>query len=285
MFLYFSECYPGLALLHGGCVSRCPETFYVETRGESSLQPDTSLDSANTLHYECLPCHYSCQTCSGPSDDECVSCHQDAKLHRVTEESITDPRTVTDKAHCYPLILMDSLERSDLSHRILILVIVMSVALIIVMVSLLCCDCCRNQKGAKGRIIGQQPYKRLAPEEMDDYEEDEDTYHYYDQYASSSKGGGPGERGRRGRHANQTHLELISEDDEDEEDNEPSTSATLPEPHSFVRSSAVASNVIPPKVPLLLQSHSAGRKNSSGSSGGENLNDSSNLKSSQGPLV
>jgi len=28
----------------------------------------------------CLSCYYSCQTCSGPSDSECLSCYGDAEL-------------------------------------------------------------------------------------------------------------------------------------------------------------------------------------------------------------
>lgn len=248
----------------------------METQGQPSLQPDTTLDSSNRLHYVCLPCHYSCQTCSGPSDDECVSCYEDAKLHRVTTESTNDPRTTTDKAHCYPVALMDTLDRSDLSHRVLLIIVALSIVFIIFMLSFLCCDCCRNSNGAKGVYeesafkkgwrpgSQQQAYNRL-PEEIDDEEDDEFEY---------SSG-----NGRRLRSGNkQTHLELISEDDEEDEEREDFEHVhhdsdrdvvSLPPPQSQSQHSVIrnpSAGMIPPKVPLVLQSHSSGRPSSSISS-------------------
>lgn len=49
----------------GVCVSKCPSGTY----GFS--------DEAKAV---CTDCHYSCLTCSGPSNTECVSCHEDAEL-------------------------------------------------------------------------------------------------------------------------------------------------------------------------------------------------------------
>jgi len=60
------ECEVGYRILAGRCVKKCPEEGYYE--GVSN----------NTA--TCLSCYYSCQTCSGPSDSECLSCFGDADL-------------------------------------------------------------------------------------------------------------------------------------------------------------------------------------------------------------
>ena len=60
------ECEVGYRILAGRCVKKCPEEGYYE--GVSN----------NTA--TCLSCCYSCQTCSGPSDSECLSCFGDADL-------------------------------------------------------------------------------------------------------------------------------------------------------------------------------------------------------------
>lgn len=219
MFCWFAECVPGLALLHDGCVSQCPPTFYVESRGEPSLTQGST--AATTIRYFCSPCHHSCLTCSGPNDDECISCHQDQKLHRVPETS--DPYTVTDKAHCYPVQLLDTLNRSDVSHRILLAIIAVSIIFIVFILVFLCC--CRDRR--RGRLGGgydldhdkhgwlinkghAQPYKRISREDDDD-----DEYEYYDSFPHS-KMTDPRVGGRRPHHSNQTNLELISEDEEDD---------------------------------------------------------------------
>lgn len=157
------------------------------------------------------------------------------------------------------------------------------------MLSFLCCDCCRNSNGAKGVYeesafkkgwrpgSQEQAYNRL-PEEVDD-EDDEFEY---------SSG-----NGRRLRGSNkQTHLELISEDDEEDEEREDfehiqhnsDRDGVLPPPqsqsqHSFVRNPTTG--MIPPKVPLVLQSHSSGRP-SSNINAKNNVNDSNDQ---EGPLV
>lgn len=273
----FAECVPGLALLHGGCVSRCPDTFYVESRGQPSLQPDSVRSDLNIIHYVCMPCHYSCQTCSGPMDDECSSCFDDAKIHR-------EATTTTDKAHCYPSDLMTTLDTSNNARRLLFAVLVPCVIAIIAMSVIFCCDCCRGRTGLEfetesgRRPKGGQPYERIS-EEMDD---DEDEGTYYDQNLEIASGS---RKIGRGKYDKQTHLEFISEDDEQDEigrDSERllSTGKLLERTKispSAIRSSLSRSVVPPPKVPLALLSHTSGRVNPS--------NKTTSSESRSGPLV
>ncbi|KAG8042137.1 hypothetical protein G9C98_000128 [Cotesia typhae] len=57
------ECKVGWYILEGRCVQSCPGNTYVDH------------DSRNNA---CIPCHYSCMSCSGPSDIDCISCHADS---------------------------------------------------------------------------------------------------------------------------------------------------------------------------------------------------------------
>ncbi|KAK1130134.1 hypothetical protein K0M31_019818 [Melipona bicolor] len=61
----FSECKLNWYYYDGVCVSKCPSGTY----GFS--------DEAKAV---CTDCHYSCLTCSGSSNTDCVSCHEDAEL-------------------------------------------------------------------------------------------------------------------------------------------------------------------------------------------------------------
>lgn len=42
------------------CLERCLNGYYPETRPQNGRL--------------CLPCHYTCATCSGPSDSACTEC-------------------------------------------------------------------------------------------------------------------------------------------------------------------------------------------------------------------
>ncbi|KZC05583.1 hypothetical protein WN55_04523, partial [Dufourea novaeangliae] len=64
------QCKPNWYHLNGLCVYQCPaKTYGVSDERKSA----------------CVPCHYSCLTCSGPSDTECTSCYEDADLSSVND--------------------------------------------------------------------------------------------------------------------------------------------------------------------------------------------------------
>uniref|UniRef100_A0A3P8ZH76 P/Homo B domain-containing protein n=1 Tax=Esox lucius TaxID=8010 RepID=A0A3P8ZH76_ESOLU len=65
------ECSPGFSLFLQGCVKLCPPGF---TSGQQllnlSLENWVDLSSVQA----CLPCHRACLTCSGPGNNNCLSC-------------------------------------------------------------------------------------------------------------------------------------------------------------------------------------------------------------------
>ncbi|KZS04479.1 Amontillado [Daphnia magna] len=59
-------------LWQGQCVTTCPESTHAINQ--------TGLVG---ILLACVPCHYSCLTCNGPSDSECTTCHADSQLKSV----------------------------------------------------------------------------------------------------------------------------------------------------------------------------------------------------------
>lgn len=51
----------------GGCSRLCPSGAYVVR----------NHDKTNAF---CVNCHYSCLSCKGPSDADCIACHEDSML-------------------------------------------------------------------------------------------------------------------------------------------------------------------------------------------------------------
>ena len=61
------KCQPNFLLLNGKCLHDCPKGYY---KGEIGYDH----------HKTCLKCYYSCKTCTGPNDNQCLSCYEDATL-------------------------------------------------------------------------------------------------------------------------------------------------------------------------------------------------------------
>ncbi|CAB4067375.1 FURIN [Lepeophtheirus salmonis] len=75
-----SSCEEGFILHNGRCEKTCPQSYYA---GVSNMKPT------------CVPCYYSCKTCSGPNDYECTSCFGDAKFMKESNNlkySVLIPR-------------------------------------------------------------------------------------------------------------------------------------------------------------------------------------------------
>jgi len=61
-----SSCESGFLVLAGKCVTSCPPQGYYQ--------------GLNNMSGHCLQCYYTCQTCTGPNDYQCLSCYGDAQL-------------------------------------------------------------------------------------------------------------------------------------------------------------------------------------------------------------
>ena len=69
------SCQTGRSLLDKFCYISCPYNYY-------------SIINANLNNSsECLPCHQSCKSCSGPSDDHCLSCSISPDINYLQSKS------------------------------------------------------------------------------------------------------------------------------------------------------------------------------------------------------
>jgi len=63
---YCKTCSAGYLALNGKCVTECPSEGYFQARSNMSDH--------------CFQCYYTCATCTGSNDYQCVSCYGDAQL-------------------------------------------------------------------------------------------------------------------------------------------------------------------------------------------------------------
>ena len=64
----------------------------------------------------CLPCHYTCATCVGPHNNQCLSCLEDAQLFNLTD---TEP-----KYYCYPKTVVSQIKDADWHYRLNVALVV-----------------------------------------------------------------------------------------------------------------------------------------------------------------
>lgn len=109
-------------LWEGKCLSSCPASTLATNRTDLSGQ--------------CVPCHYSCLSCSGPSDSECTVCHADSQLH-----SVTNPGSKSKpEFYCHPRDLMNQLTGYERWALGIELALAFNVAIVVALVAYLCCS-------------------------------------------------------------------------------------------------------------------------------------------------
>lgn len=189
IFVSFSlECAKGLHLYDGRCYRRCPvgtyaseilterssrrrNFTYLESGGSSAvikrqgvLKPTASeaLDMEPTANYSkspliCLPCHYTCATCTGPHNSQCSSCLDDAQLFNMTD--------VEPKFYCYPNTVLPQIDKANWHSKVnLILTISLILVCCVCFCILIICSlkrmgyCCGNNYDSNIRIA----YNKLA---------------------------------------------------------------------------------------------------------------------------
>ncbi|XP_073960498.1 proprotein convertase subtilisin/kexin type 4-like isoform X1 [Choristoneura fumiferana] len=148
------ECEKGLHLFDGRCYARCPGGTYASEvlTGRSSRRRNLTyfpegteqtiskrqgidapiptaleaadmepLDSQTKSPLVCLLCHYTCATCSGPHNSQCLSCLDDARLFNMSD--------VEPKFYCYPNTVVPQIDNANWHYR---LNVVLSIALFII---------------------------------------------------------------------------------------------------------------------------------------------------------
>lgn len=143
LYLFLSlECAKGLHLYDGRCYDRCPEGTYASelltqrssrrrnltyySEGLLSATKRQSTETVNPAAFEaldmepqanlakspltCYLCHYSCASCSGPRDDQCLSCSNDAQLFNGSDVEI--------KIYCYSNSVLSKLSDAHWHSRL-----------------------------------------------------------------------------------------------------------------------------------------------------------------------
>ena len=113
-----SECAVGLVLFRDACVSTCPDYYFLKnlTRG-----PGKGIKAEEDPSWICLPCHYSCRTCSGSNEYDCLSCHDDSTL-RINAHGT--------QSTCYTSQFLNSIESNEFWYKVLILIVILNVAVV-----------------------------------------------------------------------------------------------------------------------------------------------------------
>ncbi|XP_019765188.1 furin-like protease 1 isoform X4 [Dendroctonus ponderosae] len=102
------ECYGGLLLYNGTCITNCTQGFY-DSRNDLTEKYDGINLASNG---KCIKCHYSCKECSGSLDYQCTECFSDAALYRPSGSA----------SYCYPSnIIYDVLSEKWYYRVILVL--------------------------------------------------------------------------------------------------------------------------------------------------------------------
>lgn len=123
------------------------------------LEPLANLNAKAPLI--CLPCHYTCATCSGPHSNQCLSCLDDAQLFNITD--------MEPKYYCYPNTLLPQISDANWHYKlnvilIVILFILSFLSLYLIFVCLLKrfgYRCCSNHYNSN------IAYNKLAVDEKD----------------------------------------------------------------------------------------------------------------------
>jgi len=164
------------------CLTSCPPKFYV-TSSHSSVESSDKVEQTR-LTYLCLPCHYSCKTCSGPSDFHCLTCFEDAYLHKVDHEG------GNVEAHCYS---ERNIGQSDSSHynffwyKAIIVTLVSNLVLVVCVAVYIWKRKQAASEYSNGRDPnqfwnrrrgGSRPYRRISPDENNPTEVDDEEYEH-----------------------------------------------------------------------------------------------------------
>lgn len=80
----------------------------------------------------CFPCHYTCGTCSGPHNNQCLTCLDDAQLFNLTD--------IEPKSYCYPNSVLSQISDANWHYRIIVaLSVVLFVVIFISLYFLMSC--------------------------------------------------------------------------------------------------------------------------------------------------
>lgn len=171
-------------MYNGRCYEQCPDGTYaneiyverssrrrnltyfsegVVIKRQESVTPTAleaiDMESNDTkIPLTCLPCHYTCATCSGPHNNQCISCLDDAQLYNLTDDE--------PKFYCYPNSVLEQISSANWHYRLnvalsVVLFVVSFLSLYIFISWFLKRYCCGGYYGTNVNIA----YDKLAVDE------------------------------------------------------------------------------------------------------------------------
>lgn len=178
MFSLPLECAKGLHLYDGRCHTRCPDgtyaseilmerssrrrnlTYFSEQAASKpgptateALDMEPRSETKEKAPLLCLPCHYTCGTCSGPHSSQCTSCLDDAQLFNLTDTE--------SKFYCYPNTVLPQITNANWHYNLNIVLIIVLISFIFIGFYVYLNDkCCFNRSHYKSNI--NVAYNKLA---------------------------------------------------------------------------------------------------------------------------
>lgn len=121
---FLSECLPGFIKHKGRCLLECPQQYYPSFLDDYQY---STLEESNKklIRSICLPCHYTCEHCSGSNDYQCTSCFPDAVLTSINNY----------ENYCYPHSIITNIELSKWYTRVYVLLWIILFLFILVMIA------------------------------------------------------------------------------------------------------------------------------------------------------
>ncbi|XP_052742573.1 furin-like protease 1 isoform X2 [Bicyclus anynana] len=205
------ECAKGMHLYDGRCYQLCPGGTYAIERssrrrnltfletGDSSVVMKRQGDVAKPTATEafdmminaskplyCLPCHYTCATCSGPQNSQCSSCLDDAQLFNLTD--------FEPKFYCYPNAVLPQIDMANWHYKMNVKLVVALVILVsFIALYLVYCAlkrlgiCCSGNYNANLKTAYE--YNKLAVDEKHQsaIEIEEEIHKALNKYSSESE--------------------------------------------------------------------------------------------------
>ncbi|XP_034833264.1 furin-like protease 1 isoform X2 [Maniola hyperantus] len=209
------ECAKGMHLYDGRCYQLCPGGTYAIERssrrrnltfletGDSSLVMKRQGDVAKPTAMEafdmeplanhsktplfCLPCHYTCATCTGPQNSQCSSCLDDAQLYNSTD--------FEPKYYCYPKAVLPQIDMAKYHYKMNVNLVVALVILVsfISLYGLVCVlkrlGFCFSRNNYDSNIKTAYEYNKLAVDEKQQsaIEIEEEIHKALNKYSSESE--------------------------------------------------------------------------------------------------
>ncbi|KAL3289645.1 hypothetical protein HHI36_023054 [Cryptolaemus montrouzieri] len=103
------ECAANYTLRHGVCEPSCPAGYFRKFR---KIFTETNLTISNIT---CAPCHYTCRTCKGTLDYDCLTCFPDAILTNLNQ----------NEYYCYPNSISWVLETQSMYYMFFLILFIL----------------------------------------------------------------------------------------------------------------------------------------------------------------